>query len=91
MFYGEVDDVRGPCLLLELYQPRDFNVLLLNRAPLPAEEIRFYGLQLVKGLAHIHRAGIRHCDMKPENVLVGSGMQLKISDFGLAEDSSVVR
>lgn len=33
----------------------------------------------------------RHCNLKPENILVGSGMRVKISDFGLAEDSSVVR
>ncbi|KAK3830920.1 MAG: hypothetical protein JOS17DRAFT_791019 [Linnemannia elongata] len=31
----------------------------------------------------------RHCNLKPENILVGSGMRVKISDFGLAEDSSV--
>ncbi|OAQ25409.1 kinase-like protein, partial [Linnemannia elongata AG-77] len=58
---------------------------------LSVAEIRFFGRQLVAGLSHIHEAGIRHCDLKPENVLVDRGMQLKITDLGLAEESSVVR
>ncbi|KAF9280724.1 hypothetical protein BGZ88_012025 [Linnemannia elongata] len=87
MFYSEVDGVRSPFFLLELYQPRDFFSLLVNRAPLPAEEIRFFCRQLVEGLAHIIQAGARHPYLKPENVLVGVGMQLNISDFGLAEIS----
>lgn len=61
--------------------------LLINRDPLPVAEIKFYAKQLVAGLAYIHKAGIRHCDIKPENVLVASGMQLKITDFGLSEES----
>ncbi|KAG9072111.1 Serine/threonine-protein kinase plk2 [Linnemannia hyalina] len=87
--HGVVEDKRGPCLLMPLYQPRDFYALLINRAPLPVAEIKFYGKQLVAGLKFILEAGIRHCDLKPENVLVAEGMQLKISDFGLSEESSV--
>ncbi|KAG0041149.1 Serine/threonine-protein kinase plk1, partial [Linnemannia elongata] len=75
---------------MQLYQPRDFHALLVNRAPLSVAEIRFFGRQLVAGLSHIHEAGIRHCDLKPENVLVDRGMRLKITDLGLAEESSVV-
>ncbi|KAK5827127.1 kinase-like domain-containing protein [Linnemannia elongata] len=89
-FHGVVEDVRGPCLLMQLYQPRDFHALLVNRAPLSVAEIRFFGRQLVAGLSHIHEAGIGHCDLKPENVLVDRGMRLKITDLGLAEESSVV-
>ncbi|KAK5827168.1 kinase-like domain-containing protein [Linnemannia elongata] len=88
-FHGVVEDVRGPCLLMQLYQPRDFHALLVNRAPLSVAEIRFFGRQLVAGLSHIHEAGIRHCDLKPENVLVDRGMQLRVTDLGLAEESSV--
>ncbi|KAG0294163.1 hypothetical protein BGZ96_001681 [Linnemannia gamsii] len=47
--------------------------------------MKFFSKQLVAGLAYTHKAGIRYCDLKPENVLVASGMQLKITDFGLAE------
>ncbi|KAK3830960.1 MAG: kinase-like domain-containing protein [Linnemannia elongata] len=74
---------------MQLYQSRDFGALLINRAPLLVAEIRFFSKQPVAGLSHIHEVGIRHCDLKPENVLVDKGMQLKITDFGITEDSTV--
>jgi tetratricopeptide (TPR) repeat protein/tRNA A-37 threonylcarbamoyl transferase component Bud32 len=43
--------------------------------------------QLALGLAAIHRAGIIHRDIKPNNIMldgVGAGVRLWITDFGLA-------
>jgi serine/threonine protein kinase len=90
---GVVEDNRGPCLRMELCETRDFIALLINRAPLPVLEIVFFAKQLMAGLACIHKAGIRHCDLKPENVLVGRGIQLIITEFELAEEShpSIIR
>ncbi|KAF9537860.1 Serine/threonine-protein kinase plk1, partial [Mortierella hygrophila] len=85
--HGVVEDKRGPCLLMLFYRPRDFYVPLINRAPLPVPEIKF-DKQLAAGLRFILEAGIRHCDLKPENVLVAEGMHMKITDFGLSEESS---
>ncbi|KAF9324203.1 hypothetical protein BGZ91_003100 [Linnemannia elongata] len=73
-------------VLMQLYVPPDFHALLVNRSPLSIVEIRVFGKQLVAGLSYIHKAGIRHCDLKPENVLVDRDMQLKIIDFGLSEE-----
>ena len=41
--------------------------------------------QVLEGLAHIHAQGIAHRDLKPGNIFVGVGGQLKIGDFGLAK------
>ena len=41
--------------------------------------------QMFQGLAFMHKAGLFHRDMKPENVLVTKDL-CKIADFGLAKE-----
>ncbi|KAK8952652.1 Mitogen-activated protein kinase kinase kinase NPK1 [Platanthera guangdongensis] len=40
--------------------------------------------EILSGLADHHGAGIIHCDVKPENVLIGSNGRAKIGDLGCA-------
>ncbi len=39
-------------------------------------------LQVARGLAAMHASGYIHCDLKPNNILVGAGGQVKVIDFG---------
>ena len=57
--------------------------------PMPREQAIDYARQLFSGLAHIHSRGVIHCDIKPENLIVFSNEQLRITDFGLARDGDV--
>ncbi|XP_052179880.1 phosphoenolpyruvate carboxylase kinase 1 [Diospyros lotus] len=40
---------------------------------------------LISALAHCHRVGVAHRDIKPDNILFDSGGKLKLADFGSAE------
>ncbi len=51
---------------------------------LPAADVARIIGQILKGLAHAHKAGIIHRDLKPANVLMEKTGEAKISDFGLA-------
>jgi serine/threonine protein kinase len=47
--------------------------------------VRHLLLQLLQGVAHMHRHGFFHRDLKPENMLVTRDT-VKIADFGLARE-----
>lgn len=45
-------------------------------------------LDVARGLAHAHRRGIMHRDVKPSNVLVAPGGGVKLCDWGLAVEAA---
>jgi len=50
----------------------------------PREAVNIIG-QACSALEEIHKAGIVHRDIKPDNILVASGGLVKLMDFGLAK------
>ncbi|WP_063835292.1 serine/threonine-protein kinase [Streptomyces sp. NRRL S-118] len=69
-------------------------VLLMERARCSLRELLDAGVDeaqggrivagICEGLAHLHRAGWVHTDLKPENVLIGRDGEVRLSDFGFA-------
>jgi hypothetical protein len=58
---------------------------LLRRAPPTLPEIGVaLVLRVAEALAHAHREGVVHRDVKPENILVGRDGVVKLTDFGIA-------
>ena len=56
----------------------------LARGPMRESELLEYAIQLASALDEAHKQGVIHRDLKPGNILITPGGQLKILDFGLA-------
>src|SRR5437763_10123678 len=83
LFDFDVKDGR-PFLIME-YAP---NGTLRQRHPkgtlVPLDIVVSYVKQLAEALHYVHELGRVHCDIKPENIVIGHNHELLLSDFGLA-------
>ena len=50
--------------------------------------VRRFTRDIVEGLAYLHSQEIVHCDIKGQNILIGSDSSVKIADFGSAKKQS---
>jgi serine/threonine protein kinase len=41
-------------------------------------------IQICEGVGYAHRAGLVHCDLKPQNILVSPDGRAKVTDFGIS-------
>lgn len=52
--------------------------------PLAVERTLNLATQICAGIGYAHRAGLVHCDVKSQNVLVTRDGRVKVTDFGIA-------
>jgi Tol biopolymer transport system component len=63
---------------------------LLSEGPLPVRKALDYATQIAQGLGAAHDRGITHRDLKPENLFVTRDGRVKVLDFGLARQQTVL-
>lgn len=56
----------------------------LSEGPLPQSEVRKIAVELLKGLAAVHRVHLLHRDVKPDNIMLGADGEARLTDFSLA-------
>jgi serine/threonine protein kinase len=66
----------------------DLSVILSSESRLPWRIAATIALEMARGLEAIHAEGTLHRDLKPQNLLIGRRGEVKITDFGLALDTS---
>jgi eukaryotic-like serine/threonine-protein kinase len=79
IFDARLDD-RQPFLVTELVEGQPLSRLM----PLPPMQAVDYALQVAAALAHSHAAGVIHCDVKPDNIMVDHEGHVKLLDFGIS-------
>ena len=60
-----------------------FDYIVANTRLEEKEACKFFQ-QIISGVEYIHKLGVVHRDLKPENLLLDSGKNIKIVDFGLS-------
>jgi len=72
-------------LVLEYAPGGELFDILYYTSALEAIVARTYFRQIIAGLEACHNAGVAHRDMKPQNLLLDSRFNLKLTDFGLSK------
>jgi eukaryotic-like serine/threonine-protein kinase len=82
-------DTGSPFIVLEYLEGSDLAHVLIDRAPLPPDEVAGWVQQACSAVAEAHALGVIHRDLKPANLFLAkkrSGETLiKVLDFGISK------
>ena len=76
-------ELQIPFIIMEYVDGRVLTDLIAEGPLEPAEAVRIIA-DVLTALEYSHRAGLVHRDIKPGNVMITSGGQVKVMDFGIA-------
>jgi tetratricopeptide (TPR) repeat protein len=72
-----------PWYAMELVAGETLDAFVARTAPDLARRLRLF-LELCAAVAHAHRSGVIHRDLKPDNVLLDAEGRVRVLDFGTA-------
>ncbi len=75
-------------IVMEYVEGRDLKAVIRGEGPLPLDRATDLMVQACAALGAAHRAGLVHCDVKPQNILVTNDGRVKVTDFGIARAMS---
>jgi serine/threonine protein kinase len=78
-------------IVMEWIPGTDLKTLLQQHGPFSIEETLQLMRQACAGVGYAHRAGLIHCDLKPQNMLVTPDLRLKVTDFGISRALSSIQ
>jgi eukaryotic-like serine/threonine-protein kinase len=78
------DDGGRQYIVFEHVEGENLKELVLRSGRLPVQRALELALAVADGLAFAHDHGLVHRDVKPQNVLLSSEGEVKVTDFGIA-------
>lgn len=90
------EDIENYYLVMELVPGGDLMDFVAANGAIGEEATQIITKQILEGIAYVHKMGISHRDLKPDNILImqDDPILVKITDFGLAkisDNSSVMK
>ena len=71
-------------IVMEFIEGQTLKQIIRDEAPLNLERTIDFATQLCAGVGYAHRAGLVHCDLKPQNIMITPEGRVKVTDFGIA-------
>ncbi|SCU83437.1 LADA_0C11452g1_1 [Lachancea dasiensis] len=78
-------------LVMEYLSGGDLATLIKMMGSLPDQWAKQYITEVIYGVADMHKSGIIHHDLKPDNLLIDRRGHLKLTDFGLSRMGLITR
>ncbi len=78
-------------IVMEYVSGMDLKSMIQKHGRFSLEEALPLMVQACSGVGYAHRAGLVHCDVKPQNILVTPDRRLKVGDFGIARALSTIQ
>lgn len=71
-------------IVMEYIDGMTLKEYIRRRGSLPYRDAVHFTLQILRALQHAHDKGIVHRDIKPQNIMLTSDGEIKVTDFGIA-------
>lgn len=72
-------------MVMEFMKGGDLSNLLEESGCFDEDMARYYIAQMVLALEQLHKGGVIHRDLKPDNILINKWGHIRLTDFGLSE------
>jgi serine/threonine-protein kinase len=78
------DGPKTQYIVMEYVPGQNLKQLIRARGAFDVDATLSIVIEVCKGVGYAHRAGLVHCDIKPQNILVTPERRIKVVDFGIA-------
>jgi serine/threonine protein kinase len=85
------DGPRTHYIVMEFVPGQDLKKLVRARGTFDVDAALAMIIEVCKGVGFAHRAGLVHCDIKPQNILITPDNMVKVTDFGIARALSLTQ